>query len=84
MRTYNVKAMRVLPGQGDTALVIKGEFTLNGKALAVKSLSIPKSIVAYVKVDLKAGTITMPEAKRGRPVKQGLDQAAIDALLKGA
>lgn len=83
MRTYKVAAMRVLAGSGDTALVVKGTFTLNGKELSIKSLSIPKSILAQVKVDLKAGTVTMPEAKRGRPVKAGLDQAAIDALLKG-
>lgn len=84
MRTYKVAAMRVLPGNGDTALVVKGTFTLNGKELSIKSLSIPKAILALVKIDLKAGTVTMPEAKRGRPVKAGLDQAAIDALLKGA
>jgi hypothetical protein len=83
MRTYTVKGMRVLPGNGDTALVIKGEFAIDGKPLSIKSLSIPKTILKSVKVDLKAGTVTMPEAKRGRPVKPGLDQAAIDALLKG-
>jgi len=83
MRTYNVKSMRVLPGTGDNALVIKGEFSLNGKPLSIKSISIPKSILNSVKIDLKSGTVTMPEAKRGRPVKPGLDQATIDALLKG-
>lgn len=83
MRTYNVAHIRVLPGNGETALVIKGEFSLNGKTLGIKSLAIAKSVVAQCHIDLASGTVTMPEAKRGRPVKAGMDQAAIDALLAG-
>jgi hypothetical protein len=84
MAKYRVANMRVLPGNPDKgiAVIVKGEFTdENGTLLAIKSKSISVEERAFCKVNLAKGTLEMPDAKRGRPVKQGMTQEEIDSLL---
>ena len=84
MAKYRVEAMRVLPGNPEKgiAFVVKGRFfDEKDNALAIKSKSISVEEKAHCKVNLAKGTLEMPDAQRGRPVKKGLTQDEINALL---
>jgi hypothetical protein len=84
MAKYRVDEMRVLPGNAEKgiAFVVKGKFyDEKGTALAIKSKSVSVEDKPSVKVNLAKGTLEMPDAQRGRPVKAGLTQSEIDALL---
>lgn len=84
MAKYTVANMRVLPGNTEKgiAAVVKGVFTdEKGNTLSIKSKSISVDEKPNCKINLAKGTLEMPDAQRGRPVKRGLSQAEIDALL---
>lgn len=84
MAKYTVANMRVLPGNSakGIAFVVKGVFSdEKGNKLAIKSKSVAVDEIPFIKVNLADGTLEMPDAKRGRPVKAGLTQEEIDALL---
>lgn len=84
MAKYRVEEMRVLPGNTENgiALVVKGKFLdEKGTPLKFKSKSISVEDLPKSKINLAKGTLEMPDAQRGRPVKVGLSQEQIDALL---
>lgn len=85
MAKYRIDEMRALPGNPENgiAVVIKGKafYDENGKPLKIKSRAITVEQFPYCKFNLAKGTLEMPDAKRGRPVKQGMTQAELDALF---
>jgi len=84
MAKYRVEEMRVLPGNAEKgiAFVVKGKFfDEKNNPLSIKSKSVSVEEKATCKINLAKGTLEMPDAQRGRPVKKGLSQSEIDALL---
>ncbi len=94
---YQIEGMRVNPPGDKTAernpdlvFTVSGTafHTLDDKGKVKESLSITSKPVTREQatnpdfgIDLTAGTLTLPEGRRGRQASAGIDQSAVDALL---